>query len=294
MRLLVECPECHRQYDASRRPVGSRFRCHCGHLIEVRQPPGHEARVVRCSACGAARPEGADQCAYCGAAFTLHERDLDTVCPHCLALVGDQAKFCHHCGTPLAPEGDIGAETAMACPACQNGHRLANRKVGTDGVAVLECGRCAGFWLGHDAFRRLVERAQRDSLPPGATVETPQQVAAEFGLPSGAAAPGGRRGSFYRPRPVCHDLMVRRNYAHESGVIIDLCRFHGVWFDADELARILVWLRAGGGRQPTPPPDPDRRAVGARPRHEGFVVDDSPDFLRLVFSLLSGWHRWPW
>src|SRR5437899_11290332 len=117
MRRLVECPECHRQYDASRRPVESRFRCHCGNVVAVHRPPGHEAWVVRCSACGAARPDGAPTCPYCGAAFTLLDRDLDTVCPHCLALVGDHARFCHHCGTPLVPEPDPGAKTEMVCPA---------------------------------------------------------------------------------------------------------------------------------------------------------------------------------
>ena len=39
--------------------------------------------------------------------------------------------------------------------------------------------------------------------------------------------------------------MTRRNYARRSGVIIDFCAQHGVWFDADELARILQWVRSG-------------------------------------------------
>lgn len=39
--------------------------------------------------------------------------------------------------------------------------------------------------------------------------------------------------------------MTRRNYARRSGVIIDFCAQHGVWFDADELARILEWVRLG-------------------------------------------------
>ena len=48
--------------------------------------------------------------------------------------------------------------------------------------------------------------------------------------------------------------MNRRNYAGTSGVIIDLCRTDGIWFDADELARILVWIRAGGVERPKPEP----------------------------------------
>jgi Zn-finger nucleic acid-binding protein len=43
--------------------------------------------------------------------------------------------------------------------------------------------------------------------------------------------------------------MNRRNYGSTSGVIIDLCREHGIWFDADELARILTWVRAGGAEK---------------------------------------------
>ena len=60
--------------------------------------------------CGAARGDDhADRCAYCHSSFTLHERDLNTVCPHCLALVSDRARFCHHCGTGLAPNSMLAA-----------------------------------------------------------------------------------------------------------------------------------------------------------------------------------------
>ena len=130
MRLLVECPECSRQYDVSRRKIGSRLRCHCGEIVTVRQPEGFEAAVVRCSSCGAARPEQASQCPYCQSDFTLHERDLNTVCPHCLARVSDRARFCHHCGIALVPEQDAGAETDLTCPACQSGPGLVSRQIG--------------------------------------------------------------------------------------------------------------------------------------------------------------------
>ncbi len=178
MRLLVACPRCRRQYDASRRRIGSRFRCHCGQVVAVHQPRGHEARVVRCSSCGAPVPDKAARCPFCESELTLHERDLDTVCPHCLALVSDRARFCHHCGTGLVPELDAGQDTELLCPACQDGHRLVSRYLGTEGVSVLECGRCAGFWMGHEAFRQLIERAQHDALPAGTILRPPRQVAA--------------------------------------------------------------------------------------------------------------------
>ena len=56
---------------------------------------------------------------------------------------------------------------------------LVSRRLGAEQVTVLECGRCAGFWIGHEAFRQLVERAQREALPAWTILETPQQVAAQ-------------------------------------------------------------------------------------------------------------------
>jgi Zn-finger nucleic acid-binding protein len=274
MRLLVECTHCQRQYDATKRPIGTRFHCHCGEIIAVRQPKGHEARVVRCSSCGGPRSGDAEQCGYCQSDYTLHERDLNTVCPHCLARVSDKARFCHHCGTGLIPELDAGAETDLVCPACQEGDGLVSRQIGTEKVAILECGRCAGFWVGHDAFRQLLERAKREALPPGALTETPRDVAARFGLPAGAVAPEARGGSFYRPCPVCNGLMNRRNYGGNSGVIIDLCRDDGIWFDAEELARVLVWVRVGGTDRAKPEPkrpDPEMYAEYAQQQPRSFL-----------------------
>lgn len=40
--------------------------------------------------------------------------------------------------------------------------------------------------------------------------------------------------------------MNRRNYGRRSGVIVDVCTEHGVWFDFGELSRILAWIRDGG------------------------------------------------
>jgi Zn-finger nucleic acid-binding protein len=196
-------------------------------------------------------------CSYCESDFTLHERDLNTVCPHCLARVSDRARFCHHCATGLIPELDAGADTELACPACQRGAGMVSRQIGTEKIAILECGQCAGFWLGTAAFTLLLERAQREALRPGVHPETPREVAARFGLPPGTVAPEARETrSYYRPCPVCRQLMNRRNYGGNSGVIIDQCREDGFWFDADELARILTWVRAGGVERPKPEPKP--------------------------------------
>lgn len=290
MRLLVECSDCSRQYDASRRAIGSLFRCHCGEVVTVKQPRGHDASVVRCSSCGASRESNrSDHCSYCQSGFTIHERDLNTVCPHCLARVSDRARFCHHCATGLIPELDAGGETDLPCPACQRGKGLVSRQIGGEKIAILECGRCAGFWLGHDAFRLFLERAKREVLPAGTHLENPRDVAAKFGLPQGSVAPkAAASGAFYRPCPVCQGQMNRRNYAGTSGVIIDLCREDGIWFDADELARILTWVRAGGTERPPPKKKESQEELEerlARDQPRGFFGD-------LIAYLFGPGTRW--
>ncbi len=40
--------------------------------------------------------------------------------------------------------------------------------------------------------------------------------------------------------------MNRINFARCSGVIVDVCKGHGTWFDRDELSRIVEFIRGGG------------------------------------------------
>jgi Zn-finger nucleic acid-binding protein len=40
--------------------------------------------------------------------------------------------------------------------------------------------------------------------------------------------------------------MNRINFARCSGVIVDVCKGHGTWFDRDELSRIVEFIRDGG------------------------------------------------
>ena len=45
---------------------------------------------------------------------------------------------------------------------------------------------------------------------------------------------------------VCQNLMNRRSFAQGSKVIVDVCRAHGTWFDANELPRIIEFTMKGG------------------------------------------------
>ena len=256
MRLLVACTACRRQFDATGRQVGSRFHCLCGEPVEVQPAQGHDARVVRCSSCGAPRAASEIACRHCDADFTLHEQDLDTVCPACCARVSDRAKFCHFCGVPLAVEQVAGDSTEYPCPVCGPGRTLQSRRLGQEQIAVLECDVCAGLWLGHDAVEMLTQQAARETAGwVGPTPRPASETAAAGGSSGGRAMARGstqRGSSRYRKCIVCGGLMPQRNYGgrRKSGVIIDLCRDHGVWFDAEELRAVLAWVREGGAAEP--------------------------------------------
>jgi Zn-finger nucleic acid-binding protein len=267
MRLIVACDQCGRQYDATGRKPGSRFRCHCGAAVTVEQPKGHEAAVVRCSSCGAPREEGATHCPFCKADFTLHERDLDTICPKCLARVSDRARFCHHCGTPLTPELVAGDETPLVCPKCGEPHRLTSRRIGE--VTVLECDGCAGLWLGTETFRQLAQRASSEAIDVEQFFASARQRAATSDVPEKKAQGHWR----YRHCVVCGKMMHRRNYGRHSGVIVDVCREHGIWFDADELPRILAWIRSGGEAKA----EEERAAQQARKERLGRITRPRAD-----------------
>jgi len=43
--------------------------------------------------------------------------------------------------------------------------------------------------------------------------------------------------------------MQRYEYAAASGVHVDACREHGIWFDGGELRRIIQFIQAGGLEQ---------------------------------------------
>jgi Zn-finger nucleic acid-binding protein len=277
VRKILRCAKCERQYDVSRLKVGSRVWCLCGESLVVSALQGHESAVVRCSACGAPRQGDLPTCSYCGAEFTLFEQDRQTICPHCLTWISREAKFCHFCGGAIAPTAISLPASKLPCPACTEEVFLRHRKL--PDLSLLECIRCGGIWLSCGELEILAHKAQ--SLPPG-TWESLWP-----GRKQKAATSTPRKEKVtYRKCPVCGKLMHRRRHEAAS-VILDLCRDHGVWFDADELAAVVDALRFAPeatpglldrkGKQQKPPQRNDR--------HPCFPGD----------SLTSPWQeRWTW
>jgi Zn-finger nucleic acid-binding protein len=135
------------------------------------------------------------------------------------------SSFCPHCGSE-AVQWQAG-DGELTCPAC----RVAMLRGALGQNTIHECGKCFGIWLDTATFERIC----RDS----------EQHAAVLGRAQDARAMnlGPVR---YVPCPQCHQLMNRVNFARCSGVVLDVCRRHGIWFDMQELHRIVQFIRAGG------------------------------------------------
>lgn len=254
MRVLVACPDCTRQFDAGGLAEGSRFRCLCGSVLRVHRPRPHDAAVVRCSSCGAPREGQSRSCHFCGADFTLHEKDLHTICPGCLTRVSDQARFCHHCASPLLPAGAAGEPTEHRCPVCSHGKKLTSRRIGEPSIGILECPTCAGLWLAGDEFELLLQRTRATSASSESeVVSDPHDYQSRRRVT--------QDGPLYRACPQCGKLMHRRNFGRKSGVIVDQCSGHGTWFDDEELESILRWIQRGGERRVARLDEEERQAA---------------------------------
>ena len=182
-----------------------------------------EAQTLRCSGCGAPVPPDVPQCPYCQA-------QLATVaCAACFALVPLSASHCPACGAAMAPRTPLVAEGA-SCPACAK--PLAASLVGD--LETRACLACGGLWLDRAVFEQLGANRERQGSVLGALPAAP--------LPPVAALEPVQ----YRPCPACGQRMNRVNYARRSGVVLDVCKAHGLWFDRDELRRLLGFIAGGG------------------------------------------------
>jgi Zn-finger nucleic acid-binding protein len=172
--------------------------------------------------CGAPVAAGAPSCGYCTAPLaSVH-------CAACFALNPADALHCAGCGQKLGLE-PIDSAIDLACPSCQAPFRAYG--AGSGSGQLCECGRCGGQFVEHTLLNDLLERRElyrtvTRALPPR---ENP------------ASSPVR-----YLKCPACAALMNRNNFGGTSGIVVDVCAKHGVWFDAGELPRILEFVQAGG------------------------------------------------
>jgi Zn-finger nucleic acid-binding protein len=184
-----------------------------------------EAQSLHCPNCGATAAAEAPACQHCGA-------HLATVaCPACFGMMFQGTKFCPQCGTPAVEWQRDVAE--LWCPDCEI--RLLEGTLG--GIRLNECGKCYGLWLDPNSFDALCRSTEQRSADFGSARWLPPK-----------STPGSDPVQ-YRHCPVCRQFMNRVNFARCSGVVLDVCRGHGIWFDRQELQRIVQFIEAGGLNQ---------------------------------------------
>jgi len=182
-----------------------------------------QPEALNCPNCGAAVASDCTQCEFC-------KTRLKTVaCPSCLGLMFLGSKFCGHCGERAVDVESTEIENPGVCPRC----KVELQPVKIDTTTIRECLRCGGFWTSVEAFENLCADKEQQSAVVHYTAAKPRDL--------DVATPIS-----YVPCPECEQLMNRSNFARSSGVIIDLCKQHGVWFDADELPKIIDFVDKGG------------------------------------------------
>ena len=187
------------------------------------------------------------------------------VCPDCSGRLSPDRRSCPFCERSLATRlcGGCGVRNlvvAEACSAC--GEALSTQSVEdllgatcpvcgqllsvheSHGVRIHDCGACGGVFLDEESFELATEDGEvraglhfRESVSPyRGSVASPDEP---------PATPPPEAG-FYRRCPACRTVMNRVNFGRRSGVLLDVCRRHGTWFDRDELLRVLSFVERGG------------------------------------------------
>ena len=99
------------------------------------------------------------------------------------------------------------------------------------------CPSCNGIWFDVGELETLIENSPVpvDLLQEFEALQTPIQSTPELGPP--------------RNCPHCNLVMGKKNYKRFSGVIMDVCRFHGLFLDAQELEKIQLFIATGGAEK---------------------------------------------
>ncbi len=146
-------------------------------------------------------------------------------CKSCNNIISSKIKYSPFCGAESKKR-----ETVISVPICAR-CKIATEKYFYRDTELDICPTCKGIWFDTLDFRKLT--SERD-------------VYADDSIPFEFLRKPIQPEKGYLPCPRCDTLMIRKNFRHISGVIIDLCSHHGVWLDAGELDQIRCFIANGG------------------------------------------------
>ena len=248
--MILACAGCDSRYDVTGYPVGQQFRCRCGTITTLAAPPS-QAGLLACPHCGAGVSPTSKSCEHCAQQLLLK------ACPRCLSRVFHGHNHCPECGAGLSLAATVEPREDRNCPRCDD--KLGGRLVGD--IVVDECVSCHGLWLDHVAVKRIVtdrQQARAESLL-GA-------------LPNTLKFERQPAGKMYIKCPVCRVVMNRKLFAAGSGVVVDICKDHGAYFDTGELPRIIEYVMQGGLEKAARKEIDQQKAQAARELHHARAV----------------------
>ena len=181
------------------------------------------AETLNCPMCGAAAATDEPNCNYCGA------RLATVACVSCFGMMFQGTKHCPRCGA-LAGQRANADLPVRKCPRCT----IEMHSIMLGATAIRECERCLGLWVDVPAFEKICADREQQAAVLGAASPAPTKPVQETDKVR------------YVPCPECRNLMNRINFARCSGVVVDVCKGHGTWFDREELSRIVEFIRGGG------------------------------------------------
>jgi Zn-finger nucleic acid-binding protein len=151
------------------------------------------------------------------------------VCLGCGARVDEGAPCaCDQIGdNPYRDAAPSSRAVLGACPRCSQ----ALAQVDYAETPLDECGGCGGVFVEAWILDRLVAaREARISLSLSLPVRTLHR----------------ERQVRYLRCPRCSTQMNRKIFGRSSGVVVDICKSDGIWFDSGELASVLEFIECGG------------------------------------------------
>jgi Zn-finger nucleic acid-binding protein len=232
---------------------------------------------LSCLSCGAGLSRETRACGHCG---TVAERRRCGTCFD-LNLADDQA--CRRCGSRLPSPLEEPAEGPIPCPGC--GAAMSRRSL--DGLPFTECDSCDGLWLTPAVLENVKERASARA----------RQRAVDT-LPTAPVASPAAGQVAYRRCPACGTLMNRSHLAPGSGFVADVCKHHGVFFDAGELARLFWFVQTGGLVKARRREEEALRARVSAVRREAFrpgpdepLPAEGPSLLEELARLVGRWLK---
>ena len=152
--------------------------------------------------------------------------------------------LCSKCGNEVSDPGNCPVcrvtsakrESSRLCQCPRCGDALEQQD--WEGTATLSCPNCRGAFFPGNGLETVLNKL-RATVDPGDV----QTALLDFRDRFTRELPDSVR---YKSCPVCSTVMMRRNYASVSGVVIDHCGDHGTWVDESAFADLADFICRGG------------------------------------------------